>query len=179
MIMRWLCALRMHRRCIVVYRSLTWICCIFQIMTEKCFLYLCFLNNWTPLCCVIPGYWLSRISVIRHWILLKRYQLLDLNSFRPWYSKYSRQCIEKFTTTHFIWIINVESPPYPLYFVCKMWHSYVNNLKLKEIAWTYLFKASYDTILYYGDLMMFSTLPQSLDWLVFLYWEKKNKRTMN
>lgn len=73
MIMRWLCALRMHCRCIVVYRSLTWICCIFQIMKQKCFLCPCFLNNWTPLCYVMPGYWFSRFSVIK--ILIQTYAI--------------------------------------------------------------------------------------------------------
>lgn len=113
MIMRWLCALR----CIVVYRSLTWICCIFQIMMQKCFLCPCFLNNWTPLCYVMPGYWFSRFSVIRYWFKRTRYQLLDPYSFRSWYSKYSRQCSDKFTTTHFVWIINIEKLPCPSFYI--------------------------------------------------------------
>lgn len=147
---------------------------------------LCFPNNLTLLCYVIPEYWLSRISVIRLWIFLKRYVLLDLNSFRPWYWKYSRQCSDEFTTTHSIWRINIERPPYPLYMYLvwvKMWHSCVNGLKLKAIAWklvhVYLFKESYDTILFYGELMTFSTLPQSLDWLLFLYWKRLKGRWIN
>lgn len=126
----------------------------FKIMTGK-MLSLCFPKNLTLLCYVIPGYWLSRISVIRLWIFLKRYLLLDLNSFRPWYWKYSRQCSDEFTTTHSIWRINIERAPYPLYMYLvwvKMWHSCVNGLKLKTIAWklvhVYLFQESYDTILF-------------------------------
>lgn len=144
---------------------------------------LCFPNNLTLLCYVIPEYWLSRISVIRLWIFLKRYVLLDLNSFRPWYWKYSRQCSDKFTTTHFIWIINIERPPYPLYFVwVKLWHSCVNNLKLKAIAWKYIctyLKNHMTRSFFYGELMTFSTLPQSLDWLLFLYWKRLKGRWIN
>lgn len=126
MIMRWLCALRMHCRCIVVYRSLTWICCIFQIMKQKCFLCPCFLNNWTPLCYVMPGYWFSRFSVIRYWFKRTRYQLLDPYSFRSWYSKYSTKAVQ--------------------------WQIYNNTLCLNNKYW----KAPMPIILYWGkcDIVM-------------------------